>query len=167
MAFQAPSHIQPPIFQSPSHLQPPSFQALPHLQPPSRDEFNNHRLNILEVSFLQSQRTSLLESKVNQQCNFHLDLPSLSEYEKLPLEKVTRAAQVSSTYNKQSPHRSFLIHQMQPAKDEEVCHCGLIPVLHTIQATGADFGRQFFSCIQKEDQQCSYFKWKKVIPKKV
>ena len=145
-------------------------QAPFHLLPPSREEFNNHRLNILEVSFLQSQRTSLLESKISQQCNFKLDLPSITEYEKLPVE-ASGSAQVSIASIKQLPGGSFSTHQLQLKKDieddDDVCHCGLLPVLHTIQAAGADFGRQFFSCIQKEDEQCSFFKWKKVIPQKV
>jgi hypothetical protein len=51
---------------------------------PTRDEFMNYRLNMLESSFIQSQRTSLLESRMTE-CNFKLDLPSLSDYHSSPL----------------------------------------------------------------------------------
>ena len=109
-----------------------------------------HRFNILEVLFLQSQRTGLLEAKISQQSNFNLDLPSISEYLKLPTE-VCRSAPFSSASNKEIPGGSSS-DQLQPEEDDYVCHCGLLPVLHTIQAAaGADFGRQFFSCIQKEE----------------
>ena len=126
-----------------------AIQAPSYLLPPSREEFNNHRLNILEVSFLQSQRTGLLEAKISQQSNFNLDLPSISEYLKLPME-ACRSAPFSSASNKEIPGGSSS-DQLQREEDDYVCHCGLLPVLHTIQAAGADFGRQFFSCIQKEE----------------
>lgn len=162
----APTFLpQPCVRAGPGSSEGLAIQAPSYLLPPSREEFNNHRLNILEVSFLQSQRTGLLEAKISQQSNFNLDLPSISEYLKLPME-ACRSAPFSSASNKEIPGGSSS-DQLQPEEDDYVCHCGLLPVLHTIQAAGTDFGRQFFSCIQKEEQQCSFFKWKKVIPKKV
>ena len=54
----------------------PYSQSVPSV--PSMEQFNNHRLNVLEMNFLQSQRTSLLESKMNRRdCYFDLQLPPI------------------------------------------------------------------------------------------
>jgi hypothetical protein len=168
----APPYMQPvqslpsqPMQPSMSNISQPcvapnscSFQS--PIAPPSRDEFNNHRLNMLESSFLQSQRTSLLESKLSSRCNFDLALPSLEDYHRLPMEPV-RA---------ELPFRPSVKGQGfgdKAGEGEEVCYCGLVPVTHEVKAPGSDFGRKFLSCIQKEVNQCSFFKWIKKETKKV
>ena len=147
------------------HPSPPVAQ----LAPPSREEFNSYRLNQLEATMLQAQRTSLIESKISRSgCFFQLDLPPISSYEQyrqLPLGAcLPEQAQMVQPGN-------FNLVKPQAEEDEageEVCFCGLQPVQNTIKAPGSDNGRTFLSCIRKnEDDQCSYFKWVKVLPQKV
>ena len=62
---------------------PPPTPAKTGPAGPTKEEFMNHRMNMIESSLIQSQRTSLLESRMNQ-ANFKLELPSLSDYLALP-----------------------------------------------------------------------------------
>lgn len=115
----------------------------------SRDEFNNNRLNNLEVAFLLSQRTSLLESKVNHHSNFNLELPklTLAEYKQLPFE--------TSRPLSQPGEKLASVRQ----DDGLVCFCGLQPDAHTVLALGPDHGKRFLSCILSGEEKCSFFKW--------
>ena len=116
---------------------------------PSREEWNNHRLNALEMNFLQSQRTALVEAKLGR-ANFDLSLPSIPDYYKLPVEH-SRAALVPITVSPQYQYRPAL-----QASQDGVCHCGLPLLLQTVKAPGAELGRQFFSCVQKKEaDHCS------------
>ena len=56
----------------------PYLSAIPPSLGPSREEWNTHRLNVLETSFLQSLRTSVLEAMLGK-CNFNLSLPPVEE----------------------------------------------------------------------------------------
>merc|ERR1719186_612486 len=146
------------ISQAVSHPSDPSSYLSPAVQAlagPSREEWNNHRLNALEMNFLQSQRTALVEAKLGR-ANFDLSLPSIPDYYKLPVEH-SRAALVPITVSPQYQYRPAL-----QASQDGVCHCGLPLLLQTVKAPGAELGRQFFSCAQKkESDQCSYFNWVK------
>lgn len=116
---------------------------------PSREEFNNHRLTQLEQSFLLSQRTSLIEAKLShqQQCNFTLELPNITqaEYRALPMRGMVQSLKLASA--------------AVPGSQEDFCHCGLKPAVQIILAAGPNNGRRFLRCIQKEEQQCSFFQW--------
>ena len=115
----------------------------------SRDEFNNNRINNLEIAFLLSQRTSLLESKLNHQSNFNLELPklTLAEYKQLPFE--------TSRPLSQPGEKLASVRQ----EDGLVCFCGLQPAAHTVLASGPDHGKTFLSCILSGEEKCSFFKW--------
>ena len=116
----------------------------------SRDEFNNNRLNNLEVAFLLSQRTSLLESKVNHHSNFNLELPklTLAEYKQLPFETSRPLSQPGEK-----------LASVRQEEDGLVCFCGLQPAAHTVLALGPDHGKRFLSCILSGEEKCSFFKW--------
>ena len=101
-------------------------------------ELHNHRLNMMETNLGQSSRISILESKMNQshlRANFQLELPSVDAYLAQPL--------LSAGDN--SPL---------------LCHCGLEPRIDTVLAPGPTLGKMFFRCIQKGEQQCSFFQFK-------
>ena len=101
-------------------------------------ELHNHRLNMMETNLIQSSRISLLESKMNQtqlKADFQLELPSVAAYHAQPLPSA-------------GVNLSLL------------CHCGLEPRLDTVLAPGPSLGKMFFRCIQKGDQQCSFFQFK-------
>ena len=153
------------IPQAVCHTLHPSSYLSPAVQAsagPSREEWNNHRLNTLEMNFLQSQRTALVEAKLSP--NFDLTLPSIPDYFKLPVEH-SRAALVPITV---SPQPKYQYRPALQGSQDDVCHCGLPLQLQTVKAPGAELGRQFFSCVQKKEaDQCSYFKWVKNASKKV
>ena len=88
----------------------------------------------------------------NKSCHFALSLPdlSLAEYQKLPIEPSTWAA--SRLTLPKLKHHLFPVKVEQ--EEEDLCHCGLQPVIHIIKASGPSFERKFTSCIIKEEDQC-------------
>ena len=103
-------------------------------------EWNNHRITVLESSFLQSHRIALLETTISH-ANFNMFLPSIAEYNKLPIE-YARAAHVSSPpYHHQYVPSHVPVLQTNVASSmlpEDVFHCGLPPSLNTVKEPGTD-----------------------------